>query len=66
MTTAPDPRVLDAQGQFIRPNIRDTFAMAALTGAVSTFGIPQSEMAVQELAECAYVLADAMMEARLK
>lgn len=46
--------------------LRDEFAMAALTGAIASFGIPQSELQIRNLAECAYLLADDMMEVRGK
>ena len=48
-----------------RQRFRDEFAMAALTGIASQ-RIPQSEQAIKAMAECAYMLADAMMAERGK
>jgi len=69
---APDGEYWHFQEDEIEPiapsspeiTLRDQFAMAALTGAVTTFGIPQSERQVASLAEYAYVMADAMLAER--
>lgn len=45
--------------------LRDQFATAALTGIAGNL-IPQTESAINEMAECAYLLADAMLAARAK
>jgi len=44
----------------VNPNLRDQFAMAALTGIVRGTPIASAQVA----ASCAYVFADAMLEAR--
>lgn len=65
---AYESRTPPTSGSSINPpprgRLRDEFAMAALTGAVSSFGIPKSERQINSLAECAWLLADAMLEAR--
>lgn len=54
------------------PSLRDQFAMAALTGNLAyshvnpSSGNFQENCSVDQLAECCYGVADAMMEARKK
>lgn len=45
---------------------RDDFARAALTGMLSVVRVNLSDSDVRKIAEAAYQLADAMLEARQK
>jgi hypothetical protein len=47
---------------FVEPDIRDRFAMAAMAGFISS--ADRQTRLVGELAEDAYIMADAMMKAR--
>jgi|15BtaG_2_1085339.scaffolds.fasta_scaffold02350_12 hypothetical protein len=57
----PDERRAAFQEQQARNDLRDQFAMAALTGEVAN---PDSRGGYSEFAARAYRLADAMLEAR--
>lgn len=59
-------RHLERENRSLRRNLRDEFAMAALTGCLMNCEISAPAEFSQSIANDCYKLADAMLEARQK